>query len=115
AVLESLKEDQLQERAQPLGELIEKSFKQALRHKDAMQDFRRAGLMLGIELKQDCGALVAQALEAGILINVTAARTIRLLPPLIMTDAQGRQLGEGLANVVDEWLRTQQSLAGAAA
>ena len=115
AVLESLKEEQLQERAQPLGELIEKSFKQALRHKDAMQDFRRAGLMLGIELKQDCGALVAQALEAGILINVTAARTIRLLPPLIMTDAQGRQLGEGLANVVDEWLRTQQSLAGAAA
>ncbi|MDP5070164.1 MAG: acetylornithine transaminase, partial [Congregibacter sp.] len=47
AVLESLKEDQLQERAQPQGELIEKSIKQSLHHNDAKQDFRRARLILG--------------------------------------------------------------------
>ncbi|WOJ91994.1 aspartate aminotransferase family protein [Congregibacter variabilis] len=114
AVLESLATEQLQERAQPLGQRIVGSFQQALQHQDAVQEYRRAGLMIGIELKQDCGALVALALEAGLLINVTAARTIRLLPPLVMTDEQGRQLGETLASVVDHWLTQNQTMAGTA-
>ncbi|EAQ97196.2 aspartate aminotransferase family protein [Congregibacter litoralis] len=104
AVLETLAEDQLQERAEPLGRIIQESFTAALKHKDAVADYRRAGLMIGIELKQDCAELVRLALDAGLLINVTAARTIRLLPPLVMSDAQGRQLGETLAAVVDRWL-----------
>ncbi|WP_414979446.1 aspartate aminotransferase family protein [Congregibacter sp.] len=111
AVLESLAAEQLQERAQPLGQLIESSFRQALNHQDAVSQYRRAGLMIGIELKHDCGALVAQALEAGLLINVTAGRTIRLLPPLVMTDDQGRQLGETLASVVDHWLTSEAGIA----
>jgi acetylornithine aminotransferase len=112
AVLESLATEQLQDRAQPLGQVIEASFQQALQHHEAVQEYRRAGLMIGIELKQDCSALVAQALEAGLLINVTAGRTIRLLPPLVMTDEQGRQLGETLASVVDHWLTQNQTIAG---
>lgn len=112
AVLESLATEQLQDRAQPLGQVIEASFQQALQHHEAVQEYRRAGLMIGIELKQDCSALVAQALEAGLLINVTAGRTIRLLPPLVMTDEQGRQLGETLASVVDHWLTRNQTIAG---
>lgn len=112
AVLESLATEQLQDRAEPLGQVIEASFQQTLQHQEAVQEYRRAGLMIGIELKQDCSALVAQALEAGLLINVTAGRTIRLLPPLVMTDEQGRHLGETLASVVDNWLTRNQSMAG---
>lgn len=104
AVLESLAVEQLQERAQPLGQLIERSFQTSLQHQDAVIEYRRAGLMLGIELSRDCGAVVGLALDAGLLINVTAARTIRLLPPLIMSNEQGQRLGETLASVVDNWL-----------
>ncbi|WP_439102092.1 aspartate aminotransferase family protein [Congregibacter sp.] len=104
AVLEALATEQLQERADPLGQLIQDSFVAALQHQEAVSEYRRAGLMMGIELKSDCAELVRLALDAGILINVTAARTIRLLPPLVMSDAQGRQLGETLAAVVDRWL-----------
>ena len=44
--------------------------------------------MLGIELKLECPDLVAKAAEAGLLINVTAGKVIRLLPPLILSDTE---------------------------
>jgi len=40
--------------------------------------------MLGIELTRPCGELVTQAIEQGLLINVTMDNVIRLLPPLII-------------------------------
>ncbi|WP_439107589.1 aspartate aminotransferase family protein [Congregibacter sp.] len=104
AVLESLAGEGLQERTLPLGQLIESSFRDALVHQEAVAEYRRAGLMMGIELKHDCAALVGEAMNAGLLINVTAGRTVRLLPPLVMTDEQGQHLGQTLASVVDQWL-----------
>ncbi len=114
AVLESLQEDQLMPRAEELGALIESSFRSALQRKDALRETRRAGLMIGIELVADCAALVQRALAAGLLINVTAGNTIRLLPPLVMTTAQAGQLGTELAAVVDSWLSENHPIAGAA-
>ena len=46
--------------------------------------------------------LVASGLEHGIIINVTAGNTIRLLPPLVMTDGEAQQLGERLATVINK-------------
>jgi acetylornithine/N-succinyldiaminopimelate aminotransferase len=68
---------------------------------------RSAGLMIGIELDRDCGELTARALDAGLLINVTAGNTIRLLPPLVMSDAEAQELGAGLATVVNQWYGEQ--------
>ncbi len=48
--------------------------------------------MIGIELDRPCGELVARALDAGLLINVTAERVIRLLPPLILEQPEADQL-----------------------
>lgn len=53
---------------------------------------RGSGLMLGIELEKDYCKLVKQALEKGLLINVTAGNVIRLLPPLVITQAQADQI-----------------------
>ena len=36
-------------------------------------------LMIGIELKKDCGALVSEALARGLLINVASGNVVRLL------------------------------------
>ena len=49
-------------------------------------EIRGRGLMVGIELDRSCGTLVERALAAGLLINVTADRVVRLLPPLIFTE-----------------------------
>jgi acetylornithine aminotransferase len=65
--------------------------------------------MLGIELDRFCGALVKQALDAGILTNVTNDTVIRLLPPLIIDEAQAKLLVDGLSSVIKAFLATSDS------
>ncbi|MBB1161389.1 aspartate aminotransferase family protein [Aquariibacter albus] len=55
-------------------------------------EIRGTGLMLGIELDRPCGVLLQQALDAGLLMSVTADRVIRLVPPLILTVAEADRL-----------------------
>jgi acetylornithine aminotransferase len=62
------------------------------------------GLMIGVELKEPCGELVKQALDAGLVINVTADNVVRLLPPLVMSEAEGRQVLERLVPLVKAFL-----------
>ena len=56
--------------------------------------------MLGVALDRDCGELVAAGLEAGLLINVTAGDTVRLLPPLIINGDEARELASGVASLI---------------
>jgi acetylornithine aminotransferase len=104
AVLDALEDSALMARVEPLGAAIRHSFLETLRHGDVLREIRGVGLMIGIELDRDCGPLAAMALEAGLLINVTAGNTLRLLPPLVLSDGQAQQLGSTLARVVDRWL-----------
>jgi acetylornithine/N-succinyldiaminopimelate aminotransferase len=104
AVLDGLTEDGLTERAEPLSQLVRDSFGSALRHRDIVREVRSAGLMIGIELARECQELAGRAAQARLLINVTAGSTLRLLPPLVMSDTQAEQLGSGLAAVVDQWV-----------
>ena len=73
-------------------------FKNALEGNGHVVDIRGLGLMIGIELDKPCTELVAKAMAKGLLINVTANSTIRLLPPLIMTNEQADTV---IATVVD--------------
>lgn len=108
AVLDVLVEEQLPARAEPLSKIIRQSLSSTLRHPEAVNDIRGAGLMIGIELDRNCGDLTARALANGLLINVTAGNTIRLLPPLIMSDEQAGELGARLATTIDAWLEEDQ-------
>ena len=51
-------------------------------------EVRGAGLMRGLELQIDATAVVDQAREHGLLVNRTAERVVRLLPPLIIEAAE---------------------------
>jgi acetylornithine/N-succinyldiaminopimelate aminotransferase len=68
-----------------------------------VREIRGMGLMIGIELDRPCAELVGQALERGLLINVTAERVIRLLPPLILTEAEADILLETLSGLVESF------------
>ena len=48
---------------------------------------RGAGLLAGLELRQDATPFVAAALERGLLINRTATTVLRFLPPYIVTES----------------------------
>ena len=62
--------------------------------------------MLGIELSKPCGDLVKLALAQGLLINVTADSVIRLLPPLIMSQAEAQLLVDGLCPIIKDFLQS---------
>jgi acetylornithine/N-succinyldiaminopimelate aminotransferase len=99
-----IEDEKLLDRAAALGERIRARVRSALAGNAAIVDVRGSGLMIGIELDRPCGALVAAGLDAGILINVTADKVIRLLPPLVMSDAEADELIDTLVAVVNRFL-----------
>ncbi|MEM1403705.1 MAG: aspartate aminotransferase family protein [Pseudomonadota bacterium] len=114
AVLEAHAQEQWMERASPIRSALLDGFAGGLRHGEVVREVRGAGLMIGIELDRSCPEIVALALEQQLLLNVTAGSTVRLLPPLVMSDAQAKHYGQCLAAVVDSWAGERETLAGAA-
>ena len=106
AVLETLDNEQLAAQAEIKGRKISQAFSERLQGNDDIRDIRSKGMMIGIELSEPCADLVKTALtEAALLINVTAERTIRLLPPLIIDDQQIEQLVETLVTLIRQHTR----------
>ena len=65
-------------------------------------EIRGRGLMLGVQLKKDCPDMAQRAFDAGLLINVTAGNTIRLLPPLVINTQEAQALAAGVAQLIRE-------------
>jgi acetylornithine aminotransferase len=104
AVLETIERHRLEDRAGRIGEHLHDGFRNLLRAVDGVRAIRGRGLMLGIELDRPCGALVGSALETGLLINVTAGRVVRLLPPLILGESEADRLIERLSALIRTFL-----------
>lgn len=98
ATVNTIVEQNLCDQAAKLGDYFLKHFKEALGNNTHVTDIRGKGLMLGIELDKPCTELVATANQRQLLINVTAGNTLRLLPPLTLTEAQADDI---IATVVD--------------
>ena len=96
ATIDAIKEEGLLANASRVGEVI----RSGLAGLPGINEVRGMGLMIGVEVGQPCGELVRQALDAGLVINVTADSVVRLLPPLVMSEAEGRMVVERLAPLV---------------
>ena len=92
--------------ADSLGRFIRQGFTTALQGVNGIKGIRGQGLMIGVELDKPCGDLVKQALAKGLLINVTADSVIRLLPPLVMSQAEAQQLLDILCPLIKEFLQS---------
>jgi acetylornithine/N-succinyldiaminopimelate aminotransferase len=86
------------------GERIRDGLVRELAGENGVVEIRGLGLMIGIELNRPCGDLVQSALAAGLLINVTQDRVIRLLPPLIIDAAEADQIVGRLAPAIRSFL-----------
>lgn len=102
--LEVIEQDGLLARAVELGNAIRGGLRSALNGLPGVVDIRGDGLMIGIELDRPCAEIVGQGLAEGLLINVTAERVIRLLPALVYTDAEARQLVDLLSALIRKFL-----------
>jgi len=100
--IDTINEEGLMDRALRVGEIIRSELKK--QNLSGVTDIRGMGLMIGIELDRPCAELVKLALDAGLVINVTADSVIRLLPALVMSEAEGRQVVERLAPLVKSFL-----------
>ncbi|TDR30502.1 aspartate aminotransferase family protein [Hydromonas duriensis] len=110
ATLSTIEADGLLANAERQGERIKNGLKVALKDEmlsGSVLDIRGRGLMIGIELHRACGELVALALAAGLLINVTHDSVIRLLPPLIISDEQSNELVERLSRLIKTYLQNE--------
>ncbi len=96
--------DGLMDRAARLGATMRAGFQEKLDGVAGVVDIRGDGLMIGIELDRPCGDLVNLALDENLLINVTAEKVIRLLPPLVLSDAEAAQIVDTLAPLVKRFL-----------
>ena len=104
AVCKTLEAERLWEAAGTLGHRIIHRLHCAVGDLDGVVKIRGRGLMIGVELDRPCAGLVGQALAHGLLINVTAERVIRLLPPLVLSEAQADQLIESLSELIRAFL-----------
>jgi acetylornithine aminotransferase len=105
--LRIMEEDGILANAAAVGEVLTGALRQGLAAEIAsgtVKDLRGAGLMIGLELDRPCGVLLGRAAEAGLMISVTADSVIRLVPPLIMTADEARQVAAILVPLVRDFL-----------
>ncbi len=92
ATLGALESEKLLENAATVGAHLKAGLENALKGTPGVIEVRGQGLMLGIELEKPCGVLVGRALEAGLLINVTRDRVVRMLPPLLINKSEADEI-----------------------
>ncbi|HUP29038.1 MAG TPA: aspartate aminotransferase family protein [Usitatibacter sp.] len=111
--LEVIEKDGLLEHALRMGEVIQGGLKRELAGVAGVKEIRGEGLMIGVELDRPCGEIVKRALGAGLVTNVTAEKVIRLLPPLVIQEAEAKQLVAILAPLVRAFLAEAPAAAAA--
>jgi acetylornithine aminotransferase len=99
-----MEEDGLLENASRVGAHLKAALARELGGLKEVVEIRGQGMMIGIELAKTCNVLTQRAAEAGLLISVTADNVIRLLPPLIMTEAQADDVVALLVPLVKDFL-----------
>ena len=99
-----MEEDGLLSNAAGVGQHLMAALQRELRGLPGVKEIRGQGLMIGVELAKPCGALVARAAEAGLLISVTAENVIRIVPALILTPDEADEIATRLAPLVQALL-----------
>ena len=61
----------------------------------------QVGLMIGIDLSQDMAKdVVLRALDKGLILNATGPHTLRMVPPLILTEQEADKAVDTLASLI---------------
>ncbi len=107
--LRIIEEDRLMDNATRIGNHLRESLTQALSQVPGFVEIRGQGLMLGIQLDRPCGVIMERALAAGLLLSVTAESVVRLVPPLIITEAEADEIVSILVPVIRDFLQEGNS------
>ena len=100
-----MEEDALLENAMRVGSHLRDELTKELGHLAGVKEIRAFGLMIGIELDEPCSIIMTRALEAGLLLSVTADTVIRLVPPLIMNTSEADEVISILVPLIKDFLQ----------
>jgi acetylornithine aminotransferase len=99
-----MEEDGLLANAAKVGAHLRAALERELAGVAGVKEIRGQGLMVGIELDRSCGVIMNRALDAGLLLSVTADSVVRLVPPLIITEAEADEIVSILAPIIKTFL-----------
>jgi acetylornithine aminotransferase len=105
ATLDAVREEGLLENAGHVGKIIRDGLAAGLGGAKGITEVRGMGMMIGVELDEPCGELVGAALDAGLVINVTVDKVVRIMPPLVMSAAEGREVVDRFVAVTRAFLQ----------
>lgn len=99
-----MEEDKLLDNVTKVSAHLHAALHRELDGVQGVKEIRGQGLMIGIDLDRPCGALMQRALDAGLLLSVTADSVVRLVPPLIITEAEADEVVAILAPLIKTFL-----------
>jgi len=73
-----------------------------LKHPDMIKEIRGMGLLVAMELNEECADVVRACMARGVLLNCTAGSVVRFMPPLIVEEKDIDKVVETLDNVLDQ-------------
>ncbi|MXW55658.1 MAG: aminotransferase class III-fold pyridoxal phosphate-dependent enzyme, partial [Gemmatimonadales bacterium] len=98
AAIRYMRDERLDERAEALGARFSERF--ARRPSPRVRAVRQVGLMIGVELRERCRPYLEALAERGVLALPAGTTVIRLLPPLVITEAQIDEVTDTLARAL---------------
>jgi len=98
ATIEMIEEGNLLDRVRELEQRFRTWLEPLTETIAIVKEVRICGLMVGIELQVDGTPIVAECMKRGLLINCTQQTVVRLLPAMILSDAE---LQEGCEILID--------------
>ena len=107
AVIRTITQENLVERARTIGKLLLDQLHAALDDVEGVKEIRGQGLMIGIQLEKPCKSLMSEALQQGLLFSVQSENVIRLLPPLTISEEQIETLTQTLSSLVKSFLQQE--------
>ena len=102
-VLASMLENNIADNAAARGQQLAEALREGLADNPDVDEVRHLGLLLAVQMKLPCQALVSMALEQGLLINVTAGSVVRLLPPLVLTADETAEIARILISCINQF------------
>ena len=99
-----MEEEGLLANAEKVGAVLKGGLERELAGVKGVSEIRGQGLMLGIELDRPCGDILGRAAQAGLMLSVTAERVIRLVPALILSEDEAKQMVAILVPVIKAFL-----------
>ncbi len=99
-VINTIRDDNLLERASDLGRLITNTLRQQLSGAPSFKEVRGQGLMIGVAFDTDPSPILHAAIAEGLLLVAAGQNTLRLLPAYTLSDEDALEIANRLARAV---------------